>query len=213
MMSPPIDLQSFFRNKSVALIGGADSAITAELQRCSQADLIISVHNHAYVSNLSPHIIFSGWVAPELTPLVRLCVINIANPESHNHMKACAVAGAAVVAWDSQEYKGVNPNGPNFEWSNVLAKEINARPLTGIAALRWLLTMPVREVFVTGLTCYGRMLDGCAEFPQRVHSHRLSRQIDYLEKLPLLDARVTYDTQMNQLYRMTRVILTELNIG
>lgn len=189
------ELSTLVRGKSIALVGGYAPAIKHD--GISKCDIICSAHNHAQRAGLDPQVIFSGWAAPELTTRTEIVVVNIANPESHHTIKACAISGKSTVLYDSFIYKGLNPHGPDFEWYNVFAKDLRATPFTGIAAMKFLLSLPIASLYVTGFTFYANER---GEFPYRVASHHVEPQVRWFRSVLQSDSRVECDNTLNKLF-------------
>jgi hypothetical protein len=192
------ELYTYLKGKSVALVGGYLPSI--EHSELKEFDVICSAHNHAQRAGYQPHIIVAGWDAPELTPNTEVCVVNIANPQAHETLKACAIGGQLVITYDSFTYRYTNPHGPEFEWSNVFSKELNTTPFTGIVALKLLSMMPVAHVFVTGFTFYAR---DPREFPFLVPPHHVHPQVEWLKRLIECDSRITIDSTLRHLLPVT----------
>lgn len=194
-MNYPLDvLYQLVKGKSIALVGGFAAAIDHHV--IPQCDLICGAHNHAKRAGYEPHIVVSGWDAPMLSPRTEVCVVNIANPQAHETLKACAIGGQSVIPYDSHIYEGLNPHGTEFEWSNVFGKELKTTPFTGIIALRLLLSLPIKSVFITGFTFYAK---GPNQFPFLVPPHHVEPQVEWLKDVLESDARVSIDSTLKHL--------------
>ncbi len=182
-----IDLLQFVENKTIALVGGGVQ--DSEIAEIKKRDLICGVHNHAQKIGLNPDVVVLGWCKHSEVDIskARFCIINIANPDAHRWIKDCAIMGQGVFLYDTRSYRGVNPNGPHFEWCNVFAKELNTQPFTGVYAMKLLLSLPVKELFVSGFTFY-RKDDGTC--PERMPPHSLKPQIQWFNRVKLADGRL-----------------------
>lgn len=79
--------------------------------------------------------------------------------------------------------------GGLHEWANILMKEVETQPFTGLFAIKHLLSLPIKELHLTGFDFY--MDNGVIPYVR--HSHKIFNQISWLKNIIKVDARVTYD--------------------
>lgn len=187
-----MDFNSIVRDKSVALIGGADEINWTEVEKC---DLVARVNSHwsrqggrcniLYFS-CARDLEFSMFEKAELWSQLKFVLVNL----SHTLFGSIAAERARFVisllferkipfltyyhaparAWHLFEHlRGKD------SWERKLSERYDFHPLTGILATEHLLISEARDVFVTGMTLY--RCNG--ELPSHAGAHSIPPQVQF----------------------------------
>lgn len=186
-------LYSRLIGKRVALVGGGPIESEAQIRR---ADLVVWINNH-WRSELN----FSGCFACGLDaplfhypdPVFIACQFDA--PEAPSWEELALRTGALYMPIDSRQYYAPNPFSSEFEWTNRLCHELGTKPLSGIIATEFLLSMPIAALYLTGFSFYEE--DG--RVPFKVNSHMIGSQIDYMRRKIETDSRVEPDSVLKRL--------------
>ncbi len=192
---------SFFLNKSIALVGAVP--FDADISKC---DYIAHVNQHwlnhqgrvdIWVHNSErdaqpKKMIQTLEENRDILEMPKLLLVNPCQTEIICLIDYAERNNIMVQYLPADQYQGINPLGPELEWANCFRKRFNFRPFTGILALEYFRTKPVKSIFVTGMNLYHEN----GERPRMRGPHDIEKHILYLKEVQKCDARVTFDEML-----------------
>lgn len=172
--------------KRVAIVGGAPAHESIE-----DYDFIVHTNDHWARIGGRVDAVYSGSPVPPSVEYPSLKYIAAQKCGHHFHAwKALAQrTETPLVVFDTRRYLAPHPEGPEQQWGNALAMELETKPFTGVAAIAHLLRFPIAELFVTGFTFY---FDG-ERFPHRIEPHLVRPQMEWLARRAYCDRRIRLD--------------------
>ncbi len=165
-----------FYNKKVLIIGGAP--YSADL---SDFDFVVDVNcHHPEIPNK-----FLSDEFPE-----------VPGEERKMYLR---VDAELIFIGNRHQYKGVNPYGVEYEWANIFRKSFkkNINPLMGSFAIEFFRSRCVAEILVDGMDLYHEG-QKCEFSDYLSGSHDIRLDIEYLQRVKRLDARVVYSDELNR---------------
>lgn len=186
-MSANQELYSVYRDKRIAIVGGADDKVSPIP---ADTDLVVQINNHWCNNDARADIVYSAGTQPPLLSQKTQVVILIKPmtlPDDMGWREAAEAFGAKFYWFDNNRYLGANPRGPEHDWLNRLGCELHSIPLTGIAAIAHIVKFPVASIFLTGFTFY---MDKDGSVPELRDSHKILAHVEWLQKLARRDERI-----------------------
>lgn len=112
---------------------------------------------------------------------------------------ARAQVGGRFFLYANQRYAKANPYGPDFSWLNNFNWELGTKALTGILAVKHLLSFSIRSLYITGMDFYRaswpeyrrQALNGRTIYQR--DAHELVPQMRWLRRVAEIDRRVICD--------------------
>lgn len=185
-----------FKDKRVCIVGGAGCG-GVDLE---QFDLVWWTNDH-WREGFPIHGLFT---IPTLKPMALppLEVLHVQHPNGH-------VAGERFKLWMKNTKAKVKlaycchshptaicPHGAENMLYQRLHAELGTRPYTGVSAIAWLLSQPLRELYITGYSFY-RRADG--RLPYRTGPHHVRPHVEWFRKQRTIDPRVKFDSVLSEL--------------
>lgn len=112
------------------------------------------------------------------------------------------LGGCLLFVGNRHQYRGCNPDGPEYEWANIFRKSFknNINPLMGSFALEYFRTqLCIKSIHVDGYTMYHD-----PGSPRRLSayisgSHDIREDISYMLRVKKIDARIRYSKDLNSI--------------
>lgn len=203
-----MQLYEFLYDKSVVLIGGKDNY---DENIINSADVVVRVNQHVlrqggrceglYVATCDP-----CRLSELETPPVFMAW-RISGVYAQEYREYALRNRLLRIPYQNERYGKVSPHGPEYEWTNIFGHELNAKPFTGVLAIKHLCSFPIRTLYVTGMDMHtgleSRKPDENGEQTRRysdvgiVGRHILKRgPHEIYPQLYWLDAYAEYDKRL-----------------
>jgi hypothetical protein len=157
-----LEIQRFFYDKSVCLVGGANWADDFKWDQLRKYDIVFQLNHHMLRRTHQPvDIMFIGDSVPvDISYIERfklkLVGTNLNKPKGLEFYNYCITHNIHYQPYDLSAYGKTNPQCPQHEWVNALCQTLGTLPLTGILAIAYLLSLPIREAYITGFDFYAQ---------------------------------------------------------
>ena len=186
----------FVYNKSVALVGGAG---VWDQATANKADLVVRINGRWLEQRGRIDILYYSGPLMDCVMLVELENENLQFAQfplihmyDSNFLRFCDRKGIPYELWGRTQYHAARDERPEYEWTNVLMRQLGTFPLQGIIALRHLTMLPVKSVFMTGFDFY--MDKETGEIPElNCECHEVAPHISFVKEVVRTDSRVICD--------------------
>lgn len=192
-------LISFFRGRSVAVVGGMHSW---DQEQAEQADIVVRINSNVdFQGGRCDVLVVQSQVYPPTPSLmkdfadVQLVLYECDGKSATAWEAALSGSRSKLVPYSGACYQFENTLGFDTEWMNTLSHELGSRPLTGIAAIAFVLMFPIRELFITGFDFYYSRF---GFIPWEIPGHLLHAQVEWLAKRAKNNSRIIIDSTLRE---------------
>jgi len=205
-----IALYKILAGASVAVVGGFDAGV--DIKEAEKRNFVIHINQHfirrmcrvdgLYQAAAEP-IEFEGFDDKWFMPAFLLYGLEGGYKQEYaNYAKRKELIHFPVSA---QQHLNCSPSGAFFQWSNVAAWQMGAKPFTGMLAVYHLAMFPVTEIFITGMDFHmssdaedprGKKQTwqmGSGEIVTRRGPHAIEPQLEWLREYARQDGRIEVD--------------------
>lgn len=173
----------YIRNKSVLIVGNAPDAIKKDKDWYNSFDIIVRMNNYKKANDSKTNIFFSYFgknvrkTSKELLrDGVRFCINKCPNLDMSNILKGKPI--------DVKDYRWIYDFRKNWWFCPVVAlseqellRQIDIldgnMPTTGLAAVLYFLTLPIKSLDIIGFDCFESNIHNLDEMWDRSGNHRL----------------------------------------
>lgn len=197
-----------FSLSSVAIVGGCDDFERDKIEHWDFGH-VIRINNHVarqggrrdtiFTCGMEPPDFGGGWVRWMIVPFEFSRAAEYSEYARMQEPDEIAVAG-----WEQKRFRKPEPLSGWYAHMNRFNHTIGTMPLTGIAAINYFVHLPVRSIFITGMTLYlddGHEIRRTADGREQRwrDSHWIDPQVRWLKHLLTIDPRVTVDERLGEL--------------
>jgi len=186
-----INLYDYLHNKTICLVGGKNNF------EIGDQDIVVRVNQHVLRQGGRCDGLITEVVEPcELKNLpippifMGYRMLGTYTEDYKKYAKKCPIR----FDFQNEKYDKINPHGVEYEWSNILNWEMNAKPFTGMLALKFLTFFPIKSVFVTGMDMHINSCDKLKTLDDKIilrrDAHDIAPQLQWLRQISHCDKRI-----------------------